>query len=268
MARKIVTVDEGLHLPTAVRNQLKADVESDLSALVTSATTAAGTAQSSSTAAVTARNEAVAAEETIEDTISTWALNTSDSAVAALFNNASTTRTAADARYATSAVLAGKASTADLNTAITTLQAQTASIEDLFVQSTMIAHGNTWPAAAASTPLFTAPFPLTITAASLAMWYGTSIATSDTNYWSFALTKYSITGVGTAIATKTTRTTAGGGLPAGAALNQRQPWTFDSAGFVSANLAAGETLGLVSTPTGTPGSPGAPFIATIGYRPL
>lgn len=72
MVRKVVTVDEGLHLPTAVRNQVAEDLESDMETYVTAAQSAsstallaAGTASSARDAAVVAAGTAVAPTDTM-----------------------------------------------------------------------------------------------------------------------------------------------------------------------------------------------------------
>lgn len=61
MPNRIVTVDDALRLPTAVRAQLKSDVEADVASSVSAAQAASSTAESAAVAASTARNEAVAA---------------------------------------------------------------------------------------------------------------------------------------------------------------------------------------------------------------
>lgn len=61
MPSKLVGVDSGLHLPTAVRNQLSADLTADMSAFVDDAEAAAGNAALSATAADTSADIAVAA---------------------------------------------------------------------------------------------------------------------------------------------------------------------------------------------------------------
>lgn len=92
MVRKLVSVDEGLHLPTAVRNQLSADLESDMTTYVTDAQTASGTAVIAADTASDARDEAVAAAAS--------ATAPTDSMVASLLASPGTaTRTAADSRY-------------------------------------------------------------------------------------------------------------------------------------------------------------------------
>jgi len=60
MARKVVTVDEGLHLPTAVQIQLKADLDAEFSDYVTDAQTAASSASLARDQAVEAASTATA----------------------------------------------------------------------------------------------------------------------------------------------------------------------------------------------------------------
>lgn len=84
MARKIVTVDEGLHLPAAVQAQLKDDLNTEFTAKLTLAQTAATNASTSATEADTARDEAVAAAATATaptETAVASMLSTSTSAV-------------------------------------------------------------------------------------------------------------------------------------------------------------------------------------------
>ncbi len=66
MVRKVVTVDEGLHLPVAVRDQISADLESDMATYVTDAQTASSSAVLASDAAEEARDVAVLAASEAE----------------------------------------------------------------------------------------------------------------------------------------------------------------------------------------------------------
>lgn len=61
MVRKLVSVDEGLHLPIAVQAQISADLIEDMETYVTDAQTASSSAELSANAADLARDEAVAA---------------------------------------------------------------------------------------------------------------------------------------------------------------------------------------------------------------
>lgn len=89
MANRLVSVDDNLHLPTAVRNQLKADVEADVAGSVT-------TAQSAAAAASSARDEAVDAAEQAQAIVTADL----DGAMGILVNDTdSDTRTALDGVY-------------------------------------------------------------------------------------------------------------------------------------------------------------------------
>lgn len=87
MVRKVVTVDEGLHLPTAVQDQLRADLDTEFATYVTNAQTAAGNASVSAGEADVARDEAVAAAGV--------ATAPTDSMVATLIGNPSSLTTEA-----------------------------------------------------------------------------------------------------------------------------------------------------------------------------
>lgn len=99
MVRKLVSVDEALHLPTAVQDQLRADLDAEFSDYVSQAQTASGTATTAAATAETARDTAVAAAAS--------ATAPTDSTVASLIANPSSTQTAGDARYMRNADLAG-----------------------------------------------------------------------------------------------------------------------------------------------------------------
>lgn len=149
------------------------------------------------------------------------------------------------------------------------LQAQSASIEDLFHTVTLQTQNGTWTNSAdESSPLMAAPFPLTITSISLLWWKGAAIALSDTSFWRIVVRKRMLSGATPDVAKKTTRLTADATYPAGQVWTPRVPWTFDSAAFVGATLQAGETLYLATLPVGTPTAISGPLTATIGYRPL
>lgn len=107
MVRKVVTVDEGLHLPTAVQTQLKADLDAEFADYVTDAQTAASGASLSVVAAESARDEAgVARDEAVAAAASASA--PTDTMVASLFSNAaSSTRTVTDTLYAPLSVVQG-----------------------------------------------------------------------------------------------------------------------------------------------------------------
>lgn len=81
MVSKLVAVDGGLHLPTAVRNQLSADLTADMSGYVTAATTAAGSA---ATSATNAAASAVLAASTTDDIVSALIEDTGSDTYASL----------------------------------------------------------------------------------------------------------------------------------------------------------------------------------------
>ena len=181
-----------------------------------------------------------------------------DDTIAALVANAATaTRAQLDARYATGDDLAA-------------LQAQSASVEDLFVAVTIQTHGSAWSNTTdLSAPLLHAPFPLAVTSVALTSWTGAVVNLSDTSYWRAVVRKANVNNtLTTDIAYKSTRVTAAAPYPAGQVWTPRTAWTFNSAAFANATLAAGEVLYLATLPIGTPTALGVPFLATVGYRPL
>lgn len=107
MVRKVVTVDEGLHLPPAVQTQLKADLDTEFADYVTDAQTAASDASLSVVAAQSARDTAVSAataagvsEANIEATLATWAIDTSDVGISSvILDTGSDTRGLLDSTY-------------------------------------------------------------------------------------------------------------------------------------------------------------------------
>jgi len=183
-----------------------------------------------------------------------------DDQVAGLIGSVGTaTRTRLDAQYATSA-------------ALTALQGQSASIEDLFMSATLATSGAGGPitiAVTGSTPVFVAPFPLRITSAALVHWTPPIIPTSDVDYWLVSLRKGDQDGTThTVLADKTTRLTAGDGLPIGTPWPNRIPWKYDTELLVNAEVAAGQTINFGFYTTGAPQPITGPVIATIGYQPL
>lgn len=108
MVRKVVTVDEGLHLPTAVQTQLRADLDADFASYVSDAQTASSNAElsaissgSARDAAVTAASSAQNAKDNIEATIAAWAIDTSDSGITSVVSDTgSDTRSLLDTTYA------------------------------------------------------------------------------------------------------------------------------------------------------------------------
>lgn len=99
MVRKVVTVDDGLHLPAAVQTQLKADLDAEFADYVTDAQTAASDASLSVVVAESARDEAEVARDAAVAAAALASAPT-DTMVASLITNPSDTRTAADDRYA------------------------------------------------------------------------------------------------------------------------------------------------------------------------
>lgn len=61
MPNKLVSVDDGLHLPSAVQDQLRADLDADFSGYVSTASAASSAAVSAASDAETARDQAIAA---------------------------------------------------------------------------------------------------------------------------------------------------------------------------------------------------------------
>lgn len=93
MVRKVVTVDEGLHLPPAVQTQLRADLDTEFAGYVNDAETASSNANLSAVAANIARDEAAAAAAS--------ATAPTDEQVATLVDSTnSDTRLSLDNRYA------------------------------------------------------------------------------------------------------------------------------------------------------------------------
>lgn len=180
------------------------------------------------------------------------------------------------------AVVAGGVATAEAYTAaqVAALQAQSASIEDLFVSVTIqTGLTTTWPNAGnASLPLFSAPFPLAITSVVMLMWASAGNAPlSETVYWLVELRKTDATWTTTTVlAQKSTKTTAlaspGGpasnGVPAGTAITSRIPWAFGAGILAGATLDAGDSLSWNTLPVSTPVGMYGMVTVTIGYRPL
>ena len=151
------------------------------------------------------------------------------------------------------------ATNASQTAAIAALQAQSASIEDLFVNVVLSAATIT---TTTGVPGFIAPFPLTITSISLVLWSGSTVAANDTNYWTVNGRRVDAGGSQVTIGSKTTQVTGGAAFP------YRTAWTFNTAAFTNANLVAGQMVDFAFLPTGAPASIGGPVVATIGYRPI
>jgi hypothetical protein len=255
LARKIVTVDEGLHLPPAVQTQLKSDLEADFTALVTTAQSAAGSAATSASSANTAKEAAEAAASAV--------LSPSDSQVAGFVNSpSSATRTALDGRYAQLGSSAFATETY-VDNAVIALQDQSASIEDLFVSVPLLMNGGV-ANASVSSPIFIAPFPLAVTSVVLTMWGGGSpIAANDTNYWSVEARVLDTAGTTQrVVATKTTR------VSGGQAMGYRQPWSFTGLTFSNQDCVTNEMINIALNKVGTAPDIFGALVATVGYRPL
>lgn len=173
-----------------------------------------------------------------------------DDTIAALIASpGSGTRAQLDGRYATT-------------DALTALQEQSASVEDLFVTGVITAAGGSAITGSTSRPVLTAPFPLEITSIRVMFW-SANIAASDTNYWSVEARRFDSVGTDTTFATKTTKITGG------QAIVSRRPWAFDAVVFgAGKTLAAADTLSLAFLPTGTTTDITGLAIVTVGYRPL
>ncbi len=264
MVRKVVTVDEGLHLPVEVQDQLSDDLRDDFQGYVdTAALSATNAALSADAAAVSEANAEQAAAEAEEIVV-----GDADTVVSNLIEDTgSDTYIALDAGFATNAELQA-------------LQAQSASTEDLlFSTNIQLGPTSTWTNTGnVAVPLFNAPFACQITRVSMIMTNSAgNTALSDTNYWLVELRKWnSGNTVTTTLAQKSTKTTAlaspGGpasnGVPAGTAITARVPWEFSSAILAGATFAAGDTLSWNTFPQGTPTAWSGAISVTVSYRPL
>lgn len=114
---------------------------------------------------------------------------------------------------------------------------------------------------AVSVPVFCAPFACRVIAANIVVWNNTTIATSDTAYWTVDLARNRANSHAI-IATKTTKTTGG------EALAQRTRWSFANLPFDATNalFAAGDSGEFIFTPTGTPATLAVPVCLTIQYE--
>lgn len=99
MVSKLVAVDTGLHLPTAVQNQLKIDLEAQFTDLVDDATNAAAAAAASAVASDASADAADASADAAAASAASAAAPT-DAMVASLVEAPSSTQTALDTRYA------------------------------------------------------------------------------------------------------------------------------------------------------------------------
>lgn len=152
---------------------------------------------------------------------------------------------------------------AEIEGSISTLSAQSATIEDLFMSVT-IAPRDYAVNSSQSLPVFTAPFPLDVTSIRLVQWPGGAggVTQSDSNFWTVTAQKINVGGTAQiAIAAKTTKVTGG------SAISSRMPWTFDTSILANPQMVAGETFNMSFTPTGTPPQIDGPIIISVGYRP-
>ena len=114
-------------------------------------------------------------------------------------------------------------------------------------------------------PVLVADIPQRILSVGLAFAYW-NLAASDTSYWPVSLRKGNENGGWSTIATKTTQNT---GATAGGGIAKRMAWTFDSAAWGDADLAAGDLLLLCfDAPVGSPAAVDLPVTVTVRYRPL
>jgi len=163
-----------------------------------------------------------------------------------------------------------KADVTYVDTSVTNLQLQTASIEDLVVscQIVPVAGSLGVTSGTASVPFFVCPFPLRINSLSMVHWSGSTIPTSDTDWW---LTRIRHTPAGTTtatnIATKTTRATAST-EPAGEAWAAIAAWNYNTSDFTGADCATNDIISVVFSSNGSPVAISGPILVTIGYSPL
>ena len=117
--------------------------------------------------------------------------------------------------------------------------------------------------ATSSNPIFVAPFPLKVISASLIVW-GSSVVTSDTNYWKLYIDKAAaIGGATTEIAFKHTKVTGG------TAIVTRVDWNYNTVSWdaTEATFATGDVLQFVAYKTGAPTTLTTPLL-TVRYSPL
>lgn len=167
-------------------------------------------------------------------------------------------------RAQVAAVVAGGVTTAEAYTdaQVAALQAQSASIEDLFVTTEVIAFGVSQGSFAMSRPVFVAPFPLTVTSVQVIAW-AAAIAASDTNYWTVEARFFNASSADITFATKSTKVTGGEGF------TLRRPWTFNAVTFTAGKTcAAGDVFNVAFTPSGTAPTIAGVMLVTVGYRPL
>lgn len=109
--------------------------------------------------------------------------------------------------------------------------------------------------------MFVAPFACRIVAASVVQ-QGATITTSDTNYWTVDIRKFTgDPGVATIMASKTTKVTGGEQVPANA------DWNFDAAAWSNNTLAKGEIVNIGFTKTASAANWDRANV-TIRYEPV
>lgn len=175
---------------------------------------------------------------------------TNDGIAAGLINDeASSTRAALNASFAPLSVA----------TRVTSLEDTTPTTEEVGSVTVPLAPGGAI-SAATTIPLHSALYGETIEQLSLVV--SAAVAASDTDYWTARLVRYR-GGVSSNIATKTTKTTASGGE----AMTAFTDWNLDTAFWgATRQLAKGDVLALVLTPTGAPAALTLPA-ATFRLQP-
>lgn len=128
-----------------------------------------------------------------------------------------------------------------------------------------------------SVPIFTAPFPLTVTSVTMEVWSSASnTPLSNTSYYLVEIRKHSADNSAvTTISQKSTRIDgiaspggpANNGVPVGQAITARTPWKFDAEGFTFPDLDTDETLSFNTFPVSSPTAWSGPVIVTVGYVP-
>lgn len=155
--------------------------------------------------------------------------------------------------------------TDELAAQIAAMQAATPTLEELLFSDTIPSwNGNTTITGSTRFTLLVAPIPLRILSVSISSEYQ-NLAASDTAYWTCALEHGTNTGGFPDLAVRSTQNT---GANANGGIASRVPWTFDAATWVSQDVAAGELLTVLWTPTGSPAALQFPQTYTVRYRPL
>ena len=199
--------------------------------------------------AAAASAAAAAASATDADSSET-AAEAAQTAAEAAQTAADASATAADASATTSGTSATNAATSadeaaasadEAAASVAQLLEQTPSLEEIVVS----VHIGQTISAALEVPVHVAPY--TLEAASLALATVTTVAASDTNYWTVTV-KRRTNGVVFTLATKTTKVTGG------EAITSWRAWDFDVIPISTNVLLPGDTLTVTFTPTGSPTS--------------